>query len=186
MLGDPGYWVHILQSLPQMLLPMGCHVLISDVFSRDADAKLMPSWLRHRQSPWPNVGSLHWGFAHIHTVNLTFPRRAKPYHMCTRCRHQGFAKRTAHTLLTLSMCSGNNGAQQEQPKGYHMYWNARQIPPDHNVYPERTNGIFSKRLPPQTPMSKSVRFCFCFMYFYNSSFWRLLQGLTAFMFKTFL
>lgn len=36
-----------------------------------------------------------------------------------------------------------------------------------------TNGVLSKRLPLQTPMSESVWFCVCFMYFYNCSFWRL-------------
>lgn len=51
--------------------------------------------------------------------------------------HLGFAKQIADTLLLLSMCSGNNRARQDQPKCYHMYWNARQITPEHNVYPEK-------------------------------------------------
>lgn len=158
---------------------MGWHIFISDFLSRNAHSKMMPSRLKHQQSPWPNVGSLH--------LDLSMMCQAFP-HAC-KVQALGSTWDLPSKLQTCCYCcpcaqeitghsrSNQNAARCTETPGKLLLSTMPTL--------KNTNGVLSKRLPLQTPMSKSVWFCCCFMCFYNCSFWRLLQGLSTFLFKTF-
>lgn len=164
------HWVHIIQSLTNGW-HMGWHIVILDFLSSNAHTKIMPGLLKHQQSPWPTVG--------LSMMCHAFPQACKvqalgsiwdlPSELQTRCYSCPCAQEiTGHNRINqnATICTEMPGK---------LLLNTMSTL-------KNTNGILSKRLPLQTSMSKSIWFCFCFMYFYNCSFWMLL---TTFFFKTF-